>query len=67
MKMTQKIKMHLKVPSNMLPISILLILINANILNALKCVCNVNDCDIIKADQCPGRGVLVWDPCRYVT
>ncbi|KAG5668979.1 hypothetical protein PVAND_016882 [Polypedilum vanderplanki] len=43
---------------------ILIILANANVLNALKCVCDVNDCDLIKADDCPGRGLLIWDPCR---
>ena len=67
-KMSNNLKqncLHLKVPTNFIKIIIFLVLINAKVLNALKCVCNVNDCDIIKADQCPGRGVLVWDPCRW--
>ncbi|CAG9810378.1 unnamed protein product [Chironomus riparius] len=66
-KMSKKLRqncLHLDVPTNFVKIIIFLVLINAKLLNALKCVCNVNDCDIIKADQCPGRGVLVWDPCR---
>jgi hypothetical protein len=50
---------------NKIKLIITIILIaNAKLLHALKCVCNVNDCELIKADECPGRGVLVWDPCR---
>ncbi|XP_070507896.1 cysteine-rich motor neuron 1 protein [Chironomus tepperi] len=64
-KMSEKQNcLHLKVPTKFIKISIFLFFINVKVLNALKCVCNVNDCDIIKADQCPGRGVLIWDPCR---
>ncbi|XP_029720455.1 cysteine-rich motor neuron 1 protein isoform X2 [Aedes albopictus] len=31
---------------------------------ALKCVCNPNECDIIRSEDCPGKGYIVWDPCR---
>ncbi|KAG5668961.1 hypothetical protein PVAND_016867 [Polypedilum vanderplanki] len=43
---------------------LLIIFTNISVLYALKCVCNVNDCDLIKAEDCPGRGLLIWDPCR---
>ena len=58
----------LKEPFNYLKIHYILIifslLLHTCSLNALKCVCNTADCDVIEADDCPGRGVLVWDPCR---
>lgn len=30
----------------------------------LKCVCNPNECETIRSEDCPGRGLIVWDPCR---
>lgn len=32
----------------------------------LKCVCNPQECDIIRSEDCPGKGYIVWDPCKYV-
>lgn len=46
-------------------ITLFTILIHTTTLDALKCVCNVADCDIVNAEDCPGRGLLVWDPCRW--
>ena len=36
-------------------------------INGLKCVCNPEECDIIKPQECPGRGYIVWDPCKLVS
>lgn len=33
-------------------------------LDGLKCVCNPLECDVIRADDCPGKGYTVWDPCK---
>ncbi|XP_035791911.1 cysteine-rich motor neuron 1 protein-like isoform X2 [Anopheles albimanus] len=30
----------------------------------LKCVCNPDECDIIRPEDCPGQGYIVWDPCK---
>ncbi|XP_026477462.1 cysteine-rich motor neuron 1 protein-like [Ctenocephalides felis] len=30
----------------------------------LKCVCNSSECEVIKPKQCPGRGLIVLDPCE---
>lgn len=48
----------------LLMISLLLLLGNINMLNGLKCVCNQSECDVIKQDDCPGKGYMVWDPCK---
>ncbi|EDS31046.1 conserved hypothetical protein [Culex quinquefasciatus] len=40
-----------------------LFLLNSEILG-LKCVCNPNECETIRSEDCPGRGMIVWDPCR---
>ncbi|GAB0090846.1 uncharacterized protein DMENIID0001_056110 [Sergentomyia squamirostris] len=31
---------------------------------AIKCVCNLAECDDIKPTDCPGKGITVWDPCH---
>lgn len=31
---------------------------------ALKCVCNPRECDIVKTTECPGKGLIIWDPCK---
>ncbi|XP_055531472.1 cysteine-rich motor neuron 1 protein-like isoform X2 [Wyeomyia smithii] len=41
----------------------LMIMVNSNIL-ALKCVCNPAECDVIRSEDCPGKGFMIWDPCR---
>lgn len=33
---------------------------------ALKCVCNPDDCEPVRSDDCPGRGIVMWDPCKCV-
>lgn len=40
-----------------------LLLWNVEILG-LKCVCNPSECETIRSEDCPGRGLIVWDPCR---
>ncbi len=34
---------------------------------ALKCVCNQQECDVIRAEDCPGMGMVVMDPCKLVS
>uniref|UniRef100_A0A336M5C8 CSON004307 protein n=1 Tax=Culicoides sonorensis TaxID=179676 RepID=A0A336M5C8_CULSO len=31
---------------------------------AIKCVCNLQECDVIRSEDCPGKGYIVWDPCK---
>lgn len=31
---------------------------------AIKCVCNPQECDVIRSEDCPGKGYIVWDPCK---
>lgn len=35
-------------------------------LSAPACVCDKRECEIVSEDDCPGLGVVVWDPCKYV-
>ncbi|KAM8707823.1 hypothetical protein ACLKA7_014881 [Drosophila subpalustris] len=35
-----------------------------NVVNGLKCYCNPKECDIIRAHDCPGKGLMLWDPCQ---
>ncbi|CRL07961.1 CLUMA_CG020865, isoform A [Clunio marinus] len=30
----------------------------------LKCICNPVDCDVIRENDCPGKGLTVWDSCK---
>lgn len=46
--------------------NVLLILCNVNMLSGLKCVCDPKDCDLIRQSDCPGKGLTVWDACKYV-
>lgn len=34
--------------------------------DALKCVCNPKECDIVRSTECPGKGLIIWDPCKWV-
>lgn len=44
----------------------LLVMTNVNVLSGLKCVCNPEDCDLIRQSDCPGKGSTIWDACKYV-
>lgn len=33
---------------------------------APSCVCDTRDCDEILPSDCPGLGIVMWDPCRLV-
>ncbi|XP_030369778.1 uncharacterized protein LOC115620602 [Scaptodrosophila lebanonensis] len=35
-----------------------------NVVNGLKCYCNPKECDVIRALDCPGKGLMLWDPCK---
>lgn len=50
-----------------LPVSVLLLLLFLvpNI-SALKCYCDPKECDFIGPADCPGRGIIIKDPCKWV-
>ncbi|KAH8300543.1 hypothetical protein KR018_012024 [Drosophila ironensis] len=35
-----------------------------NVVNGLKCYCNPKECDVIRSLDCPGKGLMLWDPCK---
>lgn len=35
-------------------------------LTAPACVCDRRECEYISEIDCPGLGIVVWDPCKYV-
>ncbi|EDW79063.2 uncharacterized protein Dwil_GK10539, partial [Drosophila willistoni] len=37
---------------------------NSNVVNGLKCYCNPKECDVIRSLDCPGKGLMLWDPCK---
>lgn len=34
------------------------------VISAPSCVCDTSDCDEVQSADCPGLGIVVWDPCR---
>lgn len=44
------------------------LILNTNLLigsvMGLKCICNKSECDVIRSIDCPGKGYIVWDPCK---
>lgn len=42
----------------------LILTTNVSIVLGIKCVCNSQECDVIRPQDCPGKGVLVLDPCK---
>lgn len=45
-------------------IGLIVLIIRFMDISALKCVCNPQDCDVIRSEDCPGKGVILWDPCK---
>ncbi|XP_043648092.1 cysteine-rich motor neuron 1 protein [Drosophila teissieri] len=35
-----------------------------HVVNGLKCYCNPKECDVIRSPDCPGKGLMLWDPCK---
>ncbi|XP_022904305.1 insulin-like growth factor-binding protein 7 [Onthophagus taurus] len=33
-------------------------------LTAPACVCDRRECEIVNEVDCPGQGIVVWDPCK---
>lgn len=31
---------------------------------APTCVCDTRECEFVDIEECPGLGVVVWDPCK---
>ncbi|XP_055590178.1 cysteine-rich motor neuron 1 protein-like isoform X2 [Uranotaenia lowii] len=50
--------------ANVLMKVIIIFLVSSEKVRALKCVCNPNECEDVKSEDCPGKGYIVWDPCR---
>lgn len=36
----------------------------SRVVNGLKCYCNPKECDVIRSLDCPGKGLIVLDPCK---
>ncbi|XP_075160973.1 crimpy [Haematobia irritans] len=36
----------------------------SRVVNGLKCYCNPKECDVIRSLDCPGKGLIVLDPCN---
>lgn len=32
--------------------------------NSLKCYCDPKECDFIRPEDCPGKGIIIKDPCK---
>lgn len=48
-----------------LPVSVLLLLLSlVPDISALKCYCDPKECDFIGPADCPGRGIIIKDPCK---
>lgn len=43
---------------------VFLIIVKFMATGALKCICNQQECDVIRAEDCPGKGMVVMDPCK---
>lgn len=33
-------------------------------ITGLKCYCDPKECDVVRPFDCPGRGIIIKDPCR---
>ncbi|XP_037032412.1 cysteine-rich motor neuron 1 protein-like isoform X2 [Bradysia coprophila] len=52
------------IPKKINDFVVFLIIIKFMATGALKCVCNQQECDVIRAEDCPGKGLVVMDPCK---
>lgn len=39
---------------------------SGHVVSGLKCYCNPKECDSITSEDCPGKGYVLWDPCKWV-
>lgn len=44
---------------------VLLVLLMPDVLG-LKCYCDPKECDFIRPTDCPGKGIIIKDPCKWV-
>lgn len=44
--------------------SVFLMFLQIVLVLGLKCVCDRSECDVIRQQDCPGKGFIVWDPCK---
>lgn len=43
---------------------VLVMILGSKFTLAIKCVCNPQECEVIRSEDCPGKGYIVWDPCK---
>ncbi|XP_065361282.1 cysteine-rich motor neuron 1 protein [Calliphora vicina] len=43
---------------------LIMVAAGSRVVNGLKCYCNPKECDVIRALDCPGKGLMLWDPCK---
>ncbi|XP_055906017.1 cysteine-rich motor neuron 1 protein [Eupeodes corollae] len=43
---------------------LIMVAAGSRVVNGLKCYCNPKECDVIRSLDCPGKGMVLWDPCK---
>uniref|UniRef100_W8B862 Cysteine-rich motor neuron 1 protein n=1 Tax=Ceratitis capitata TaxID=7213 RepID=W8B862_CERCA len=43
---------------------LIMVAAGSRVVNGLKCYCNPKECDVIRSLDCPGKGLMLWDPCK---
>ncbi|XP_037939098.1 cysteine-rich motor neuron 1 protein [Teleopsis dalmanni] len=43
---------------------LIMVAAGSRVVNGLKCYCNPKECDVIRSLDCPGKGLMIWDPCK---
>lgn len=51
-------------PSSMGLFAVLLLLYGVPEITSLKCYCELKECDFIRPSDCPGKGIIIKDPCK---
>lgn len=59
-KLCSRRKSSIELP---VPVLLLLLFLVPDI-SALKCYCDPKECDFIGPADCPGRGIIIKDPCK---
>lgn len=54
----------LRKSSIVFPVWLLLLLLLVPEISALKCYCDPKECDFIGPADCPGKGIIIKDPCK---
>ncbi|XP_055383539.1 cysteine-rich motor neuron 1 protein [Condylostylus longicornis] len=43
---------------------LIMVAAGSRVVSGLKCYCNPQECDVIRSQDCPGKGIVLWDPCK---